>query len=95
VGLPQRAEGVITGVNARGEFRVKLVNGQLVHATMCEELHEWFVRLLPGDKVEVDLENPHGKRGVIVDRRLPEGRSLLAALRSRASGAPFPPSLDS
>jgi translation initiation factor IF-1 len=88
---------VITGVNACGEFRVKLVNGQLVRATMCQELHEWFVRLLPGDgdKVEVNLENPHGKRRVIVDRRLPGGRGLLAALHSRASGTPFPPGLDS
>jgi hypothetical protein len=43
----------------------------------------------------VDLENPHGKRRVIVDRRLPGGRGLLAALHSRASGTPFPPGLDS
>jgi len=98
VGSPHRADGVITGVNARGEFRVKLVNGRLVHARpdsigarISDELHRWLVRLLPGDKVEVDLENPQGSRGVILDRRLPDGRSLLTALRQTP---PVPPGFE-
>lgn len=90
----QRGDGVITGVNARGDFRVKRVDGRLVHTRMSDELHGWWVRLLPWDKVEVDLENPQGSRGVIVDGRLPDGPSLLTALPSRGSGTPFPPGFD-
>lgn len=52
----------------QGKYRVKLESGQLVLAHPVSEIKRNFVRLLPGDKVEVELTPHDWTRGRITKK---------------------------
>lgn len=50
-----RTEGTVKDVLPGTMFRVKLPNGQVVLAHISGRMRRNFIRIVPGDKVEVEL----------------------------------------
>lgn len=50
-----RLEGVVQQVLPGTMFRVKLPNGQLVLAHISGQMRRNFIRIVPGDKVEIEM----------------------------------------
>ena len=50
-----RLEGVVQQVLPGTMFRVKLPNGQLVLAHISGKMRRHFIRIVPGDKVEIEM----------------------------------------
>jgi translation initiation factor IF-1 len=50
-----KTEGVVTDVLPGTMFRVQLPNGALVLAHISGKMRKHFIRIVPGDKVEVEL----------------------------------------
>lgn len=50
-----KTEGVVTEVLPGTMFRVKLPNGQSVLAHISGKMRRHFIRIVPGDKVEIEL----------------------------------------
>ena len=47
--------GTIVDALANTQFRVELENGHIIIAHMSGKMRKNFIRLVPGDKVEVEL----------------------------------------
>jgi translation initiation factor IF-1 len=52
---PLIAEGAVTEVLPNTMFRVTLPNGQRVLAHISGKMRKNFIRIVPGDKVEVEI----------------------------------------
>jgi len=52
---PIRCEGVITEPLPNGMFRVKLDNGHEVLGHISGKMRMHFIRILPGDRVKLEL----------------------------------------
>ena len=52
---PLTTEGVVTEVLPNTMFRVSLPNGQKVLAHISGKMRKNFIRIVPGDKVEVEM----------------------------------------
>ena len=52
---PLIAEGVVTEVLPNTMFRVALPNGQRVLAHISGKMRKNFIRIVPGDKVEIEI----------------------------------------
>jgi translation initiation factor IF-1 len=52
---PLIAEGVVSEVLPSTMFRVKLPNGQKVLAHISGKMRKNFIRIVPGDRVEVEI----------------------------------------
>jgi translation initiation factor IF-1 len=52
---PLITEGVVTEVLPNTMFRVVLPNGQRVLAHISGKMRKNFIRIVPGDKVEVEI----------------------------------------
>lgn len=50
-----KTEGVVEDVLPGTMFRVKLPNGVVVLAHISGKMRKHFIRIVPGDKVEVEL----------------------------------------
>lgn len=50
-----RTEGIVENVLPGTMFRVKLPNGQLVLAHISGKMRKHFIRIVPGDKVEIEI----------------------------------------
>ena len=61
-------EGVIKEALPNAMFRVELENGHEVLAHISGKMRKHFIRILPGDKVLVELSPYDLKRGRIVYR---------------------------
>ncbi len=48
-------EGVITQALANTRFRVELDNGHQIIAHVAGRMRKYFIRIVPGDKVRVEL----------------------------------------
>ena len=48
-------EGTISEVLPNAKFRVKLENGHLVTAHVSGKMRMYFIRIVPGDKVTLEL----------------------------------------
>ena len=48
-------EGVVTQALANTQFRVKLENGHEVLAHVAGKIRKHFIRIVPGDKVRVEV----------------------------------------
>jgi len=48
-------EGTIVETLPNAMFRVKLENGQIIHAYISGKMRMHFIKILPGDKVTVEL----------------------------------------
>jgi translation initiation factor IF-1 len=61
-------EGVVTQALANTSFRVKLENGHMVLAHVGGKMRKNFIRIVPGDKVKVEVSPYDFTRGRIVYR---------------------------
>ena len=61
-------EGVIQDVLPSATFRVVLDSGHSVMATLCGKMRRFRIRVLPGDRVRVELSPYDLERGRIVYR---------------------------
>ena len=48
-------DGVVTEALSNAMFRVKLDNGHIVTAHISGKMRMFYIRLLPGDKVKLDM----------------------------------------
>jgi translation initiation factor IF-1 len=61
-------EGVVAESLPNAMFRVELANGHRILAHVCGKMRMHFIRILPGDKVRVELSPYDVSRGRIVFR---------------------------
>ncbi len=65
---PIVAEGEITECLPNAMFRVKLESGHIVLAHVSGKMRMYFIRIVPGDKVTVELSPYDLDRGRIIKR---------------------------
>jgi translation initiation factor IF-1 len=63
-----KVDGVILETLPNATFKVKLENGHEVHAHISGKMRMHFIRILPGDKVTVELSPYDLTRGRITYR---------------------------
>ena len=63
-----RAEGVVVEALPGTQFRVKLDNGHVVLAYLSGKMRKYYIRVLLGDKVRVEMTPYDLTRGRIVYR---------------------------
>ena len=61
-------EGEITEALPNAQFRVKVDTGQMILAHVSGKIRKHFIRILPGDKVKVELSPYDLTRGRITFR---------------------------
>ena len=61
-------EGTIVEALPNAQFRVQLENGHMVLAHVSGKMRKYFIRILPGDKVKVQLSPYDLTRGRITYR---------------------------
>lgn len=61
-------EGMVAEALPNAQFRVKLETGQLILAHVSGKIRKHFIRILPGDKVRVELSPYDLTRGRITYR---------------------------
>ncbi|MBQ4439109.1 translation initiation factor IF-1 [bacterium] len=61
-------EGTIVDTLPNAMFRVALENGHSVLAHISGKIRKYFIRILPGDKVQIELSPYDLSRGRIVHR---------------------------
>ena len=61
-------DGIVEKVLPNATFNVKLESGQMVMAHVSGKMRMHYVRLLPGDKVAVEMTPYDLKRGRIIVR---------------------------
>lgn len=62
------AEGVIKEALPNAKFRVELENGHIIEAHISGKIRMNFIRILPGDKVKVELSPYDLSKGRITFR---------------------------
>ena len=65
---PIRVEAVVKEALPNAMFRVKLANGHIVLAHVSGKMRMNFIRILPGDKVTVEMSPYDLNKGRIVYR---------------------------
>ena len=61
--------GTVTETLPNAMFRVKLENGHMVLAYPCGKMRKYYIRILPGDAVTMELSPYDLNRGRITYRR--------------------------
>jgi translation initiation factor IF-1 len=62
------AEGTVTEALANTQFRVELDNGHMVLAHVAGKMRKHFIRIVPGDRVIVEVSPYDLNRGRIIYR---------------------------
>ncbi len=63
-----KLDGTITEALSNAMFRVKLENGHEILATIYGKMRMHYIRILPGDKVDVEISQYDLSRGRITFR---------------------------
>ena len=63
-----RQDGEITEALSNAMFRIKLENGHMIIATISGKMRMNYIRILPGDKVAVEMSPYDLTRGRIIYR---------------------------
>jgi len=63
-----KQDGVITEALSNAMFRVELENGHEIIATISGKMRMYYIRILPGDKVQVEMSPYDLTRGRITYR---------------------------
>ncbi|MFC1496207.1 translation initiation factor IF-1 [Candidatus Margulisiibacteriota bacterium] len=61
-------EGIVAEALPNAQFRVKLETGQLILAHVSGKIRKHFIRILPGDKVRLEISPYDLTRGRITYR---------------------------
>jgi len=64
-----RYDGIVEESLPSTHFRVKLDNDKVILAHLAGKLRIHRIKVLPGDKVTVEMSNPNDDRGRIVYRK--------------------------
>ncbi len=64
-----RKEGVVLEALPNTTFRVRLEDGKEIWTHLSGKMRRYFIRILPGDKVSVEMTPYDEKRGRIVYRK--------------------------
>ena len=67
-----RTSGIVLETLPNATFKIELANGHKVLAHVCGKMRMRFIRILPGDRVSVEISPYDLSRGRIVYR---EGKS--------------------
>jgi translation initiation factor IF-1 len=65
---PLELEGVVTETLPNAMFRVKLDNGHIVLAHISGKMRKHYIRILPGDKVKIEMSQYDLEKGRITYR---------------------------
>ncbi len=63
-----KTSGIVVETLPNATFRVELVNGHRVLAHVCGKMRMRFIRILPGDRVALEVSPYDPSRGRIVYR---------------------------
>jgi len=63
-----KQDGVITEALSNAMFKVELENGHVIIATISGKMRMHYIRILPGDKVQVEMSPYDLTRGRITYR---------------------------
>jgi translation initiation factor IF-1 len=63
-----KQDGIITEALSNAMFRVQLENGHIIIATISGKMRMNYIRILPGDKVSVEMSPYDLTRGRIIYR---------------------------
>lgn len=65
---PIKQEGVVTEALPNAQFRVELTNGHVVLGLLSGKMRKYFIRILPGDRVDIEMSPYDMSKGRIVYR---------------------------
>ena len=65
---PILQEGVVTEALPNAQFRVKLDNGHEILGLLSGKMRKFFIRILPGDRVDIEMSPYDLTKGRIVYR---------------------------
>jgi len=63
-----KLEGVVTTVLPGTKFKVSLPNDKEVVCTLCGKMRQFFIKVMPGDKVDVEVSSYDLTKGRITFR---------------------------
>jgi translation initiation factor IF-1 len=63
-----KQDGVISEALSNAMFKVELENGHVIIATISGKMRMYYIRILPGDKVQVEMSPYDLTRGRITYR---------------------------
>jgi translation initiation factor IF-1 len=63
-----KQDGVIEDANSNAMFRVRLENGHSVLATISGKMRMNYIRIMPGDRVQIEMSPYDLTRGRIIFR---------------------------
>jgi translation initiation factor IF-1 len=64
-----KTDGIVTEALPSTTFKVKLDDGREILAHLAGKLRIYRIKVLPGDRVTVELPSPNDERGRIVYRK--------------------------
>jgi len=65
---PIKQEGVVTDALPNAQFRVELDNGHEILCLLSGKMRKYYIRILPGDRVDVEMSPYDLTKGRIVYR---------------------------
>jgi len=65
---PIKQEGVVTEALPNAQFRVELDNGHEILGLLSGKMRKYYIRILPGDRVDVEMSPYDLTKGRIVYR---------------------------
>ena len=65
---PIKQEGVVTEALPNTQFRVELDNGHVILGILSGKMRKFFIKILPGDRVELEVSTYDPTKGRIVWR---------------------------
>ncbi len=65
---PIKQEGVVTDALPNAQFRVELENGHDILGFLSGKMRKFFIKIIPGDRVDVEMSPYDLTRGRIVYR---------------------------
>jgi translation initiation factor IF-1 len=66
--LPIKQEGVVTDALPNAQFRILLENGHEILGLLSGKMRKFFIRIIPGDRVDVEISPYDLSKGRIVYR---------------------------
>ena len=63
-----KQEGVVTDALPNAQFRIRLANGHEILGLLSGKMRKFFIRILPGDRVDVEMSPYDLTKGRIVYR---------------------------
>ncbi len=65
---PIKQEGVVTEALPNAQFRVELENGHEILGLLSGKMRKYYIRIIPGDRVDVEMSPYDLSKGRIVYR---------------------------